>query len=1275
MPTTVTHTYGAPGFGRDYTSLITWDADNGRDLVAVDEIEVLECYKDGQAYYEDNANMGSYWHTDTDHYIQIKAAAGEEHNGTFNTGVQFRQSTTASAIFNLIPDGALKIGAYNLYFEGLELLSDTSSVFDAAIKGKELDVSTAKVVAINCLFGIARAGDYGKGLRFYQENNTKAVNALWLINCRFSQLYRGIEVISDAGFPSTVHVESCSFWTCSYGSYLSSATLYAYNNATFHDDQWRGSRYAFLGGTHIGDYNVSDCPLDDRLRYPTGIATNNNGTVWVGDSSNNRTMRKDASSLLHQAKTHYDYDSSPSGIAYFDGLLYVAARLDGKVKKRDAYGEWMTASDATTYTMDYPFGVCVDGAYVFVTAWNDDKIVKIDIASLDYIDHYWLEGTNNRSLSSPAGIAYDNDYLYVCDKYNNRIIRMQKNLSASWDLIDDVISGLYAPEGVACDDTYLYVVDTGNHRILKYDKSALTLVDLTGNLGSGVGEFNEPSNVAYDETYLYITDKNNSRIVKLLKSNLSWVGARGYYATVTDDTAPSHLPPGSDSITQSPTPGNNYADVSAVGNPDMDIKDTNAELFRAGTERATQIAAAYPWYTNTDIHGDSRMTDSAWDVGSDQLVGVEHSYTSFSIDLHLLPVPMTTSYNIDAIVQAPVEEEFGIITRVREDNINWTYTTVGTGGEYTTFASWESDRQRDLEAANEIEICVPIGAGTAETVTISGWWTTEDNYIKITTLNDYIPGNYHYGIAGNGFVLSGNMDIYVANVWVDGIEIDYLGTHGIDLDIYPFQSNPGWWTRITNNIIHSVSRSGTGFYISDLPDYPKAYGIYVCSNVVYDCSIGIHLSFAYNPGVPDQKGANYQVYNNSVFNCNYGIQTVLSNYITARNNACLGNSYDFDGPFESLFASNNASTDSSAPGDNSLTGVIAAGQWISTTTLSENLHLRHTSQLRGAGTVLIDSYATYDIDDENRMHLWDIGADQFYPKVHELELTCSTYVVPIERTQEFNIDTIVSGRIEQGITTDTTIVLVMEPPFSIDALLPDRKTSAFTMDAWIKGFVLNTLDASVVDRIERLLSCDAIVQQTIEDNLTISVSVRELYKLLLSSIDVHVSAREGLTTIFGIDAIIDHAYEAHTLYIDDDYDDAYSTGHSLGNPVGKKLRYAAQYERGTQDIQIFYRNESGFNLQDVTVQPVEQYDDQKGEQSTWWKLAKAQAALEDVQWGAALTLGDFDIYHTTSFWARIAVPDGQSAGAYTDVVLRIAAVAFGLPPKGHPFTIDVIVNG
>ena len=43
-------TYGAGGFGRDYTSLGTWESATDIDLVTAAQSEVLECYDDAASF-------------------------------------------------------------------------------------------------------------------------------------------------------------------------------------------------------------------------------------------------------------------------------------------------------------------------------------------------------------------------------------------------------------------------------------------------------------------------------------------------------------------------------------------------------------------------------------------------------------------------------------------------------------------------------------------------------------------------------------------------------------------------------------------------------------------------------------------------------------------------------------------------------------------------------------------------------------------------------------------------------------------------------------------------------------------------------------------------------------------------------------------------------------------------------------------------------------------------------------------------------------------------
>ena len=94
MVTTVIHTI-KPGGGGHFSSLEAWRVgglvlgDPGypvsivRNLVSLDQIEIVEIYSGGDAGGLNLTAAG--WTTDSTHYVHIRAAAGHEHGGTFNT--------------------------------------------------------------------------------------------------------------------------------------------------------------------------------------------------------------------------------------------------------------------------------------------------------------------------------------------------------------------------------------------------------------------------------------------------------------------------------------------------------------------------------------------------------------------------------------------------------------------------------------------------------------------------------------------------------------------------------------------------------------------------------------------------------------------------------------------------------------------------------------------------------------------------------------------------------------------------------------------------------------------------------------------------------------------------------------------------------------------------------------------------------------------------------------------------------------------------------------
>lgn len=85
MAATITHTLKA--VGGDYTLISAWEADQARDLVTLDQIEVLECYNDWPSGLSDNVNIANAaWVVDATRYIKVTVPITERHNGTPNSG-------------------------------------------------------------------------------------------------------------------------------------------------------------------------------------------------------------------------------------------------------------------------------------------------------------------------------------------------------------------------------------------------------------------------------------------------------------------------------------------------------------------------------------------------------------------------------------------------------------------------------------------------------------------------------------------------------------------------------------------------------------------------------------------------------------------------------------------------------------------------------------------------------------------------------------------------------------------------------------------------------------------------------------------------------------------------------------------------------------------------------------------------------------------------------------------------------------------------------------
>jgi uncharacterized protein YjiK len=294
-----------------------------------------------------------------------------------------------------------------------------------------------------------------------------------------------------------------------------------------------------------------------RFSYPTGIAVDNAGNLYVADNDNNE-IRK----------------ITPVGTNWV--VSTIAGSNSGSLGSADG-----TGSNAQFWR---PCGIAVDKAgNLYVADTYNFTIRKITpvgtnwvvstIAGLAGSLDFSADGTgSNARFEHPEGIAVDNaGNLYVADTFSFTI---RKITLAGTNWVVSTIAGLapslgnpvgpgsadgtgsnagfYEPGGIAVDSAdNLYVADTDNQTIRKVTPVGTnwvvsTIAGLAGSSGSveGTGSnarFNQPWGIAVDSAgNLYLGDSMNSAIRKVTSAGVvSTLAGGGGGVGIADGTGGS----------------------------------------------------------------------------------------------------------------------------------------------------------------------------------------------------------------------------------------------------------------------------------------------------------------------------------------------------------------------------------------------------------------------------------------------------------------------------------------------------------------------------------------------------------------------------------------------------------------------------------------------------------------------------------------------------------------------------------------------------------------
>ncbi len=217
------------------------------------------------------------------------------------------------------------------------------------------------------------------------------------------------------------------------------------------------------------------------------------------------------------------YFSYPTGIAVdSNGYIYVANSKNGYIQKFTSDGQFVTKwgkEGSEDGAFDFLFDIAVDDmGFVYVTDMNNHRIQKFT-SNGEFVKKWGKPGTGNGEFDRPHGISIlNNNFAYVVDTRNHcvQVFNSEGNFIAKWGEKGSREGTFDSPEGITIDNNSgsVYVTDTNNHRIQKFEANGQFIIEW-GKKGDKKGEFTNPDWITVDNNgFVYVTDKFNHRIQK-----------------------------------------------------------------------------------------------------------------------------------------------------------------------------------------------------------------------------------------------------------------------------------------------------------------------------------------------------------------------------------------------------------------------------------------------------------------------------------------------------------------------------------------------------------------------------------------------------------------------------------------------------------------------------------------------------------------------------------------------------------------------------------------
>lgn len=238
-------------------------------------------------------------------------------------------------------------------------------------------------------------------------------------------------------------------------------------------------------GTFLARWGGEPSSQEGQFYYPRGLAVGPDDVVYVADSGNNRVQKFDLEGNVQKAWGKFGFAWRGADMGRFDvpwglttdqdGNVYVSDTSNSRIQKFQADGQPLLKwgrDGSFDGAFFFPRGVAVDFVgNIYVADESNNRIQKFDTRG-SFLTKWGREGSGPGQFKSPWGIACDAlGNVYVVDSGNHRIQKFDGNgtFLCSFGNRGKTEGQLNFPYGIAVDkEGCVFVVDSGNNRVLKY---------------------------------------------------------------------------------------------------------------------------------------------------------------------------------------------------------------------------------------------------------------------------------------------------------------------------------------------------------------------------------------------------------------------------------------------------------------------------------------------------------------------------------------------------------------------------------------------------------------------------------------------------------------------------------------------------------------------------------------------------------------------------------------------------------------------------------------